>query len=111
MTDFEKVEQLLSETLYDEFFYDSRDEDVSKGSCTIKGTIYEWQLTLDDARRVRISYKEGTGAWHRNCTVDAVDVKLLDFLRKMATTVIIIRDVQNEPKDMVYSYGYAERRT
>ena len=113
MTDFEQIEQRLSDTFNDEFFYDVRDEDVSEGSC-IEGIVYKWRLLLDGARHVQISYKKGTDPWtDTRRLADGNDPKLLDYLRKMATAVSIIRKVQKEPKDGIYfnpNQGWTERR-
>jgi hypothetical protein len=94
------VEQLLSEAFDDDLFYDSSNEDgtVSEGSCTINGELYKWRFTLDDVWRVRISYKIGPGEWHENCLIDDADPKLVEYLRRMATAVGIIRSAQNEPR-------------
>jgi hypothetical protein len=103
MTDFERIERLLLETFDDELFYDVRDDAVSGGSCTIEGITYKWHLMLDDASHVRISYKKGTDQWtDTRRLADGNDLKLLTYLRKMATTVSIIRNVQKEPKDSIY---------
>jgi hypothetical protein len=100
MTDFEELERLFSETFDDRLFYDFANEDgsVSDGSCTIAGTLYKWRIHLDEAWRVRISYRVASGECHNDCYVEDVDPKLIEYLRRMATAVGIIRRAQDGPR-------------
>ncbi len=99
------VEELLSEAYDDPFFHDKwiEPEAASEGVCSIKGRPYTWRMRIDEELRIRIDY--GSGEESRdNCLIDDVDAPLIDYLRKMASSVKAIRDVQEWPRSP-YRWG------